>query len=332
MSDEHEPPAGHAHVPPSERAAGGTPAGSERYIPSARATPRAARPLEEWLPRPRVLVTNDDGIESRGLLMLKQALEPVGDVYVLAPETNQSAVGHSMTFMRPLRVRQRVLDDGSAGWSVDGSPTDAVSLAFLGYFGVGFDLVASGINHGANLGDDVTYSGTVGAAMEAVLSGCPAFAISQESSGEPDFDLARQVAALVARNILEHGLGAGELLNVNVPSVSVDEVAGIELTRMGKRVYQDQLLERLDPRGTPYYWFGGPPPTGLAEPGTDFHAVVNGRVAITPIQLDLTARRLLERIRGWQWQLPGIEVAAARQGAMVGSTAEVEHSDERAAP
>ena len=332
MSDEHEPPAGHTHVPPSERAAGGAPAGSERYIPSARATPRAARPLEEWLPRPRVLVTNDDGIESRGLLMLKQALEPVGDVYVLAPETNQSAVGHSMTFMRPLRVRQRVLDDGSAGWSVDGSPTDAVSLAFLGYFGVGFDLVASGINHGANLGDDVTYSGTVGAAMEAVLSGCPAFAISQESSGEPDFDLARQVAALVARNILEHGLGAGELLNVNVPSVSVDEVAGIELTRMGKRVYQDQLLERLDPRGTPYYWFGGPPPTGLAEPGTDFHAVVNGRVAITPIQLDLTARRLLERIRGWQWQLPGIEVAAARQGAMVGSTAEVEHSDERAAP
>jgi len=332
VSDEHEPPAGHAHVPPSERAAGGTPAGSERYIPSARATPRAARPLEEWLPRPRVLVTNDDGIESRGLLMLKQSLEPVGDVYVLAPETNQSAVGHSMTFMRPLRVRQRVLDDGSAGWSVDGSPTDAVSLAFLGYFGVGFDLVASGINHGANLGDDVTYSGTVGAAMEAVLSGCPAFAISQESSGEPDFDLARQVAALVARNILEHGLGAGELLNVNVPSVSVDEVAGIELTRMGKRVYQDQLLERLDPRGTPYYWFGGPPPTGLAEPGTDFHAVVNGRVAITPIQLDLTARRLLERIRGWQWQLPGIEVAAARQGAMVGSTAEVEHSDERAAP
>jgi 5'-nucleotidase len=332
VSDEHEPPAGHAHVPPSERAAGGTPAGSERYIPSARATPRAARPLEEWLPRPRVLVTNDDGIESRGLLMLKQALEPVGDVYVLAPETNQSAVGHSMTFMRPLRVRQRVLDDGSAGWSVDGSPTDAVSLAFLGYFGVGFDLVASGINHGANLGDDVTYSGTVGAAMEAVLSGCPAFAISQESSGEPDFDLARQVAALVARNILEHGLGAGELLNVNVPSVSIDEVAGIELTRMGKRVYQDQLLERLDPRGTPYYWFGGPPPTGLAEPGTDFHAVVNGRVAITPIQLDLTARRLLERIRGWQWQLPGIEVAAARQGAMVGSTAEVEHSDERAAP
>jgi 5'-nucleotidase len=213
-----------------------------------------------------------------------------------------------MTFMRPLRVRERVLDDGSAGWSVDGSPTDAVSLAFLGYFGVGFDLVASGINYGPNLGDDVTYSGTVGAAMESVLSGCPAFAISQDLlRGEPDFELARHVAALVARNILEHGLGAGELLNVNVPAVSIAELTGIELTRMGKRVYQDQLLERLDPRGVPYYWFGGPPPTGVAEPGTDFHAVTNGRVAITPIQLDLTARRLLERIKAWDWQLAGDE-------------------------
>jgi 5'-nucleotidase len=281
--------------------------GGDRYLPSARssprATPRTARPLAAWTTRPRILVTNDDGIESRGLLALKQALESIGDVYVLAPETNQSAVGHSMTFMRPLRVRERVLDDGSTGWSVDGSPTDAVGVAFLGYFEVGFDLVASGINYGANLGDDVTYSGTVGAAMEAVLSGCPAFAISQVLEGVPDFTLASHVAGIVARNILEHGLGSGELLNVNVPAVTVDQAAGMELTRMGKRVYQDQLLERLDPRGVPYYWFGGPPPTGLAEPGTDFHAVSSGRVAITPIQLDLTARRLLERIRGWDWDL-----------------------------
>jgi 5'-nucleotidase len=302
-------------APPAARAGRGAPVDAlsgdhpqpaplaERTFPSARATPRSARPLSEWQTRPRILVTNDDGIESRGLLMLKQALEPIGDVYVLAPETNQSAVGHSMTFMRPLRVRQRVLDDGSMGWSVDGSPTDAVGLAFLGYFGVGFDLVASGINYGVNLGDDITYSGTVGAAMEAVLSGCPAFAISQEFEGETDFELARRVAGLVARNILEHGLGAGELLNVNVPSAPVEDFGGIELTRMGKRVYQDQLVERLDPRGTPYYWFGGPPPTGLAEPGTDFHAVLGGRVAITPIQLDLTARRLLERIGGWDWEL-----------------------------
>ncbi len=284
------------------------PAAAERTLTSARtiarATPREARPLADWPTRPRILVTNDDGIETRGLLALKQALESMGDIYVLAPETNQSAVGHSMTFMRPLRVRERVLDDGSAGWSVDGSPTDAVGVAFLGYFGVGFDLVASGINYGANLGDDVTYSGTVGAAMEAVLSGCPALAISQVlDEGEPDFELAGQVAALVARNILEHGLGPGELLNVNVPAVRPEACRGIELTHMGKRVYQDQLIERLDPRGVPYYWFGGPPPTGLAEPGTDFHAVEAGRVAVTPIHLDLTARRLLERIGAWDWQM-----------------------------
>ncbi|MFV2062095.1 MAG: 5'/3'-nucleotidase SurE [Chloroflexota bacterium] len=278
-------------------------AAGERYVPSTRATPRQARPLAEWESRPRILVTNDDGIESRGLLVLKQALEEVGDVHVMAPDTNQSAVGHAMTFMRPLRVRERTLDDGTPGWSVDGSPTDAVSLAFLGYFGISFDLVASGINYGSNLGDDVTYSGTVGAAMESVISGCPAFAISQEFIGEPTFELAGRMAVLVARNILEHGLGEGELLNINVPARSSEDFEGVEVTRMGKRVYQDQLLERLDPRGTPYYWFGGPPPTGVAEPGTDFHAVAAGKVAITPIQLDLTARRLLKRLDGWGWQL-----------------------------
>jgi 5'-nucleotidase len=265
--------------------------------------PRGARPLDEWEPRPRILVTNDDGIESRGLLALKKALEPIGDTYVVAPETNQSAVGHSKTFMRPLRVRERVLDDGSVGWSVDGSPTDAVSLAFLGYFDIGFDLVASGINYGSNLGDDVTYSGTVSAAMESVLLGCPAFAISQEFVDEPEFTLAGIVAAMTARNILEQGLDPGELLNINVPAITPEECAGVAVTRMGKRVYQDQLVERIDPRGLPYYWIGGPPPSGLAEPGTDFHAIVNRYVAVTPIQLDLTAQRLLARLEGWTWRL-----------------------------
>jgi 5'-nucleotidase len=317
VTDDHEQTPGKPTAPPSARAGSGAPvdaltgshddhselASSERYIPTARATPRQARPLADWPTRPRILVTNDDGIESRGLLALKQALDPIGDVYVMAPDTNQSAVGHSMTFMRPLRVRERILDDGSKGWSVDGSPTDAVSLAFLGYFGVHFDLVASGINYGSNIGDDITYSGTVGAAMEAVLSGCPAYAMSQQIEGGSDFELAKRVARLVARNVLEHGLGEGELLNVNVPAVADVEPEGVELTRMGKRVYQDKLLERLDPRGTPYYWFGGPPPTGVSEPGTDFHAVATGHVAITPIKLDLTDRTLLDRIHGWQWRL-----------------------------
>jgi 5'-nucleotidase len=278
----------------------------ERRVHVPRSTPQQARPLAEWPTRPRILITNDDGIESRGLLALKQALDPLGEVYVLAPETNQSAVGHTKTFMRPLRVRERTLADGAIGWSVDGSPTDAVSLAFLGYFGVDFDLVASGINYGANLGDDVTYSGTVSAAMEAVLSSCPAIAISQEYYEHPDFTLAARIAYVAAVNVLEHGLGAGELININVPAITAEECQGVEVTRMGKRIYQDELIARLDPRGIPYYWIGGPPPSGLAEPGTDFAAVVNRRIAITPIQLDLTARRLLGRLNSWSWELPPV--------------------------
>jgi 5'-nucleotidase len=276
----------------------------DRRLAPPRARPRSARALAEWDSRPRILVTNDDGIESRGLLALKQALEPLGDVYVLAPDTNQSAVGHTKTFMRPLRVRERTLADGSRGWSADGSPTDAVSLALLGYFDVGFDLVASGINYGANLGDDITYSGTVSAAMEAVLSSVPAFAISQEYYEHPDFSLAARIAFRAAVNILENGLDDGELININVPAVVEADFDGVEVTRMGKRVYQDELIERLDPRGTPYYWIGGPPPSGLSEPGTDFDAVVNKRIAVTPIQLDLTARRLLSRLNSWSWTLP----------------------------
>ncbi len=239
-----------------------------------RGSPRSlrahARPLGDWTSRPRILVTNDDGVESRGLLALKQALEPMGDITVVAPDTNQSAVGHQKTLMRPLRVRERTLGDGSLAYSVDGSPTDAVSLAFLGYFGYGFDLVASGINYGANLGDDITYSGTVSAAMEAVINNCPAFAISQEYYEHPDFALAARAATTVARNILEHGLSPGELINVNVPAVAPDEFDGVEITRLGKRVYQDELVQRVDPRGIPYFWIGGPPPSGLAVRGDRF--------------------------------------------------------------
>ena len=262
---------------------------------------RIGRPLGSWTTRPRILVTNDDGIESRGLLALKMALEPIGDVTVVAPDLNQSAVGHLKTLSRPLRVRERTLADGSRGWSVDGSPTDCVSLAFLGFFEERFDLVASGINYGANLGDDITYSGTVSAAMEAVINSCPAFAISQEYSEAVDFTLAAKAAAVVARNILEHGMRRGELLSVNVPSATVEECEGFEVTRVGRRIYQDQLIERIDPRGLPYYWIGGPAPSGIGVPGTDFNAVVNRRVSVTPLHLDLTGRRLLREMHGWDW-------------------------------
>ncbi len=284
---------------------------AERYRP--RSLTRNARPLSEWPTRPKILITNDDGIESRGMLALKEALDPIGDTFVVAPDSNQSAVGHLKTLMRPLRVRERALADGSLGWSVDGSPTDCVSLAFLGFFEHGFDLVASGINYGANLGDDITYSGTVSAAMEGVINGCPSFSVSQEYYAHPDFTLAAMAAAMVARNILEHGLSPMELLNVNVPAVSPDDCEGVEITRQGKRVYQDELIRRVDPRGIPYYWIGGPAPSGVHTPGTDFHAVVNRRIAVTPIHLDLTGRTLLKRLRGWDWQLEPSLPAASEQ-------------------
>jgi 5'-nucleotidase len=291
-------------------AAGPAPSHPLRLEPS-RALPGAARPLAEWSPRPRILVTNDDGVESSGLLALARALRRIGDVFVIAPETNQSAVGHLKTMMRPLRIRERRLHDGSTGWAIDGSPTDAVSAAFLGYFGHGFDLVASGINFGNNLGDDMTYSGTVSAAMEGTISGCPTFAVSQALDGEVDWRLAEIAAEVVARNILERGLRPGELLNVNVPALPPDACAGFEVTRLGQRIYQDELIERIDPRGVPYYWIGGPPPSGVAVPGTDFSAVEAGRISVTPIHLDLTARGLLRRLPEWDLALPGRTKAPA---------------------
>jgi len=269
-----------------------------------RSIKRLGRPLGDWSRRPRILVTNDDGIESQGLMALKLALDPIGDVTVVAPDLNQSAVGHQKTLMRPLRVRERPLPDGSTGYSVDGSPTDCVSLAFLGFFEHRFDLVASGINYGANLGDDITYSGTVAAAMEAVINNCPAFGISLEYGDQVDFTLSSLAAAVVARNILEHGLHKGELLSVNVPAASIEECEGFEVTRVGKRVYQDQLIRRIDPRGLPYYWIGGLPPSGISVPGTDFHAVVNRRISVTPVHLDLTGRRLIREAKTWDWSMP----------------------------
>ena len=186
---------------------------------------------------------------------------------VVAPDTNQSAVGHQKTLMRPLRVRERTLADGSMGYSIDGSPTDAVSLAFLGFFEERFDLVASGINYGANLGDDITYSGTVSAAMEAVINNCPAFAISQEYYEQVDFALASLAAAVVARNILEHGLKRGELLSVNVPAVSIDGLRGLR-GHPGRptRLPGPARRSASTRAGIPYYWLGGPPPSGISVP------------------------------------------------------------------
>jgi 5'-nucleotidase len=194
----------------------------------------------------------------------------------------------------------------------DGSPTDCVRLAVLGFLKHRPDIIVSGINRGANMGDDITYSGTVAAAMEGLLSNIPSIAISIGAfGGDIDYGPAASFATLLARNILSRGLAPDTLLNVNVPSLPRDQIAGVEVTRLGKRTYRDQLVERLDPYGNPYYWVGGPAVSAEAEDGTDVAAMAAGKISVTPIALDLTNHTLLEELARWDWGWSApIEVSA----------------------
>lgn len=250
-----------------------------------------------------ILVTNDDGVQAPGLLALAQAMKVFGKVTILAPDRNWSGAGHVKTLDHPLRVSETQIADGTPALMSDGAPSDCVALALLGLV-ENVDLVVSGINPYSNIGHDVTYSGTVTAAMEAVIAGVPGLAFSlasqDNSSGElPDYDPAAQVAQQIAKKVLDKGLPEGVLLNVNVPYLT--EFNGYLITRQGLRVYLDELDKRVDPRGVPYYWIGGEAPTGVDEPGTDFGALQAGYVSITPLQLDLTAREAMETLKGWSF-------------------------------
>ncbi len=250
-----------------------------------------------------ILVTNDDGVLAPGLLALAQAMRALGRVTVLAPDRNWSASGHVKTMERPLRVRPTKLADGSPALTSDGAPSDCVALALLGVVEEKIDLVVSGINPNANIGHDVTYSGTVTAAMEAVIAGTPGIAVSLDSKPghtELDYAPAARVAARIAQKVIEESLPPGVLLNVNVPYLPEDQMRGIAITRQGLRVYRDALVRREDPRGRPYYWIGGDFPTGVKEHGTDFGALAEGYVSVTPLQLDLTAREAMDVLKKWR--------------------------------
>ncbi len=253
-----------------------------------------------------ILVTNDDGVNNPGLLALTQAMRELGDVSVLAPDHNWSASGHVKTLERPLRVKEAILADGSKALATDGAPSDCVALAVLGLLPRPVDLVVSGINGGANIGHDLTYSGTVTAAMEGAISGLPSIAVSLDTppllEGALDYAPAAQVARVVAANVIEHGLPDGVLLSVNVPYRPLAEIHGYRVTRQGLRIYRDELVARKDPRGRPYYWIGGEAPIGVPEDGTDVGALHEGYVSVCPVQLDLTAHELLEPIRQWRWE------------------------------
>lgn len=255
-----------------------------------------------------ILVTNDDGVLAPGLLALAQEMRKLGKVSILAPDRNWSGGGHVKTLDRALRVREFRLADGTQAFASDGAPSDCVALAMLGYFKEPIDLVVSGINVGANLGHDVTYSGTVTAAMEAVIMGVPGVAVSLEVVegyiGEVDYSAAARAAGKVVRQVIENGLPQEILLNVNVPFLPAEKIRGVMLTRQGLRVYHSRLDERVDPRNRPYYWIGGDAPTGVPERGTDVGALAEGFVSVTPMQLDLTAFRALTDLNTWTWDDP----------------------------
>ena len=251
-----------------------------------------------------ILVTNDDGIHSPGLRVLAQSLGDLGRVVVVAPDRERSAISHALTLHAPLRAVAQATDR----WAVDGTPTDCVNLGIHGLLKATPDLVVAGINLGANLGDDLTYSGTVAAAMEATLMGVPAMAVSlaAESFGDEDFAWGGCWAAKLATLVMAHGLPADTFLNVNLPA---GRPKGLKLTRQGKRRYADAVVQNLDPRGRAYYWIGAGELAFQDLEGTDVHAVQRGLVSVTPLHLDLTNYAAFARLR--QWELEATQAVAA---------------------
>jgi 5'-nucleotidase len=251
-----------------------------------------------------ILVTNDDGVEAPGLFALKQALQVLGEVIVVAPDHNWSASGHTKTIHKPLRVEKKMLRDGSLAYTTDGAPTDCVALVMLGLLSDKPALVVSGVNPGANVAHDLTYSGTVAAAMEGAINNVPSLAVSINAQNRTDIDFtpATTAAVHIARRILANGnLPPDTFLNVNVPDIPLDQIRGVRITRLGKRIYRDELIERQDPSGRSYYWIGGEPPGGVTEEeGTDVWAIAQRFVSITPVHLDMTSHAMITHLKTWE--------------------------------
>ncbi len=254
-----------------------------------------------------VLVTNDDGIGAEGLHALRRALSELDgvEVRVIAPHTNRSGTARSITTRSPIWVEEIEFDDGTIGYATEGTPVDCVRFADLGLLGGRPDLIVSGINHGCNLGDDVTYSGTVAAAFEGIVLGLPAVAVSQQADvggmgyagRQYDFGLSANVAREVVRRLIDDPLPIGTLVNINCPAGGA---SGLELTRLGKRLYDDELkLVEEDPGGRRRYQIYGFEPSHTDEDGTDLQAVADGRISITPIHFDLTDRAGIDRLGAW---------------------------------
>ncbi len=243
-----------------------------------------------------IMVTNDDGIHAAGIRALAEAMSELGTVTVVAPDRERSAVGHSLTVHTPLRIFEL-----RKGWyAVDGTPTDCVNMGIHNMLPITPDLLVSGINHGANLGDAITYSGTVAAAMEANLMGIPAIAFSLATYGPSEhFTDAAHIAVNVTRTVLAHGLPTDTYLNVNIPNSPRSSMLPPLITRQGKRSFIGKIVDKTDPRGRKYFWLGGEESHLNDEPGTDFHAISHGHVSITPLHIDLTNHKSLAILSKW---------------------------------
>ncbi len=244
-----------------------------------------------------ILITNDDGIQSEGLQTLRDALTAIGSVAVVAPDREQSTTSHAITLHRPLRVQW--VSDGFC--AVDGTPADCVNLSINGILKNRPKIIVSGINKGENLGDDVTYSGTVSAAIEGTLIGISSIAISLVARDNFMFEAAATFSRKIVRLVLAHGLPKDTLLNVNVPNLPSEEIRGVEITRQGKRVYGDAVVEKVDPRGKKYYWIGGDILGYRHIPGSDFDAISRQMISVTPLKLDLTDYNMVETLKKWKF-------------------------------
>lgn len=243
----------------------------------------------------RILLSNDDGVHSPGLIALYEGLQGLGELHVVAPDRDHSGASNSLTLKRPLTVEQHP----NGFYSIDGTPTDCVHLAVNGLFDQPFDRVVSGINTHANLGDDIIYSGTVAAATEGRHLGLPAIAVSLVNNGRFHYDTAARVVATLLKSHKSMDLGPRAILNVNVPDLPWSELAGFRVTRLGDRERAEGAVPMTCPRGKKRYWIGAAGNGGDAGPGTDFHAISQGYVSITPVHIDMTRHQVMSSLRDW---------------------------------
>ncbi|GAB4380413.1 MAG: 5'/3'-nucleotidase SurE [Calditrichia bacterium] len=254
--------------------------------------------------RPLILVTNDDGIHAPGILALVQAMKQLGEVAVVAPDSERSAAGHAITISDPLRVWEYERNGDFFGYSVNGTPADCVKIGVKAILNTTPDLVASGINQGPNTAINVMYSGTVSAATEGTLMGIPSIAFSLASFRKSEFTFAAEFAQYLGKLVLQRGLPEGTLLNVNIPALDKSEIKGVKITRQGRGRYEEIFDKRIDPWNRNYYWLSGKKLLLDNEPDIDDVAVMDNYIAITPIQFDLTDYKMMDDLKNWEIQLP----------------------------